>query len=70
MIVIKAVLVIAVLLWAALGLAGLIGARMRHVTGLSPSAQALTGRSLHSGAKTGITLKRECPWARSVGRLR
>ena len=46
LIVIKAVLVIAVLLWAALGLAGLIGARMRHVTGLSPSVQALTGNLL------------------------
>jgi small-conductance mechanosensitive channel len=46
LIVIKAVLVIAVLLWAALGLARLIGARMRHVTGLSPSVQALTSNLL------------------------
>jgi small-conductance mechanosensitive channel len=46
LIVIKAVLVIAVLLWAALGLAGLIGARIRQATGLSPSVQALTGNLL------------------------
>ena len=46
LIVIKAVLVIAVLLWAALGLARLIGARIRDVTGLSPSVQALTSNLL------------------------
>jgi len=46
LIVIKALLVIAVLLWAALGLARLIGARIRHVTGLSPSVQALTSNLL------------------------
>jgi small-conductance mechanosensitive channel len=37
----KAVLVIAVLLWGALGLARLIGARLEHVPGLSPSVQTL-----------------------------
>jgi small-conductance mechanosensitive channel len=46
LIVIKAVLVIAVLLWAALGLARLIGARLRDLTGLSPSVQALTSNLL------------------------
>ena len=39
--VVKAVLIIAVLLWAALALAGLIGARIQHLAGVSPSVQAL-----------------------------
>jgi small-conductance mechanosensitive channel len=46
LIVIKAALIIAVLLWAALGLARLIGARLRYLTGLSPSVQALTSNLL------------------------
>jgi small-conductance mechanosensitive channel len=37
----KAVLVIAVLLWGALALARLIGARLEHLSGLSPSVQTL-----------------------------
>lgn len=44
--VIKAALIIAVLLWAALGLARLIGARLRYLTGLSPSVQVLIGNLL------------------------
>jgi len=40
--VIKAALLIAILLWAALGLARLIGGRVERVAGLSPSIQALT----------------------------
>jgi small-conductance mechanosensitive channel len=39
---VKAVLLIAVLLWAALSLARLIGARVERLAGLSPSIQALT----------------------------
>jgi small-conductance mechanosensitive channel len=46
LIVIKAALIIAILLWAALGLARLIGARIRYLTGLSPSVQALTSNLL------------------------
>lgn len=38
----KAVLVIAILLWGALGLARLIGARIENFAGLSPSVQTLT----------------------------
>jgi small-conductance mechanosensitive channel len=38
---IKAVLLIALLLWAALALAKLIGARIEHLSGLSPSVQTL-----------------------------
>ncbi|HTT78520.1 MAG TPA: mechanosensitive ion channel domain-containing protein [Stellaceae bacterium] len=38
---IKAVLLIAILLWGALALARLIGARIQHLSGLSPSIQLL-----------------------------
>jgi small-conductance mechanosensitive channel len=40
---IKAAAVVAILLWAALGLARLIHARLQHFAGLSPSIQVLTG---------------------------
>ena len=40
---IKAALVVAILLWAALGLARLIRVRIQHVAGLSPSVQVLAG---------------------------
>ena len=43
LVVAKAVLIIALLLWAALALARLIGARMQRLDGLSPSMNALTG---------------------------
>jgi small-conductance mechanosensitive channel len=46
LIVIKAVLLIAVLLWAALGLARLLGGRVEQLAGLSPSMQALTSNLL------------------------
>ena len=46
LLVVKAVLVIGVLLWAALAAARLLGARIRNVTGLSPSVQALAGNLL------------------------
>lgn len=39
--VVKAVLIIAVLLWAALALARVIGARIQHLAGVSPSVQTL-----------------------------
>jgi small-conductance mechanosensitive channel len=39
--VVKAVLILAVLLWAALALANLIGVRIQHLTGVSPSVQIL-----------------------------
>lgn len=45
--VIKAALILAILLWIALGLARLIGARIHHLTGLSPSVQALTSNLLN-----------------------
>jgi small-conductance mechanosensitive channel len=38
---VKAILVIAILLWAALALARLIGTRIEHLAGLSPSVQTL-----------------------------
>jgi small-conductance mechanosensitive channel len=41
LLVVKAVLIIATLLWAALALARLIGARIDHLTGLTPSVQVL-----------------------------
>jgi small-conductance mechanosensitive channel len=40
--VVKAALLIAILMWAALGVARLIGARMERLAGISPSVQALT----------------------------
>lgn len=43
LLVIKAGLMIAILLWAALALARLISSRLRRVTALSPSVQVLTG---------------------------
>ena len=46
LLVVKAVLIIGVLLWAALVAARLLGARIRNVTGLSPSVQALAGNLL------------------------
>jgi small-conductance mechanosensitive channel len=42
LLVVKAVLLIAILLWAALALARLISGRIEHTTGLSPSIQTLT----------------------------
>ncbi|HEX2151421.1 MAG TPA: mechanosensitive ion channel domain-containing protein [Stellaceae bacterium] len=42
LLVVKAVLLIAILLWAALALARLITGRIEHTTGLSPSIQTLT----------------------------
>jgi small-conductance mechanosensitive channel len=39
--VVNAFLIIAVLLWAAVALTGLIGARIEHLTGVSPSVQTL-----------------------------
>jgi len=42
LLVIKAAIVVALLLWLASVLARVIGARLRHVTGLSPSVQVLT----------------------------
>src|SRR5207244_812151 len=41
LLVIKTVLVVALLLWGALALARLIGARLQRLAGLSPSVQAL-----------------------------
>jgi small-conductance mechanosensitive channel len=46
LIVIKAILLIAVLLWAALSLARLLGGRVEQLAGLSPSMQALTSNLL------------------------
>jgi small-conductance mechanosensitive channel len=46
LLVVKVVLTIGVLLWAALALARLLGARIHNVTGLSPSVQALAGNLL------------------------
>src|SRR5205814_6283551 len=46
LLVVKAVLIIAILLWVALALARLIGARLQHLAGLSPSIQALAGNLL------------------------
>jgi len=46
LLVVKVVLTIGVLLWAALALARLLGARISNVTGLSPSVQALAGNLL------------------------
>jgi small-conductance mechanosensitive channel len=46
LLVVKAVLVIGVLLWTALAVARLLGARIQYLTGLSPSVQALTGNLL------------------------
>jgi small-conductance mechanosensitive channel len=46
LLVVKAVLIIGVLLWTALALARLLGTRIRNVTGLSPSVQALAGNLL------------------------
>jgi small-conductance mechanosensitive channel len=43
LLVLKAALVVAVLLWAAFGLARLSSARLQRVAGLSPSVQILTG---------------------------
>jgi small-conductance mechanosensitive channel len=43
LLIIKAGLMISILLWAALGLARLISARIHRVTALSPSVQVLTG---------------------------
>jgi small-conductance mechanosensitive channel len=43
LLVIKALLIIALLLWGALALARLVNSRVRHLTGLSPSVQALAG---------------------------
>ena len=43
---VKAVLIVGVLLWAAQALARLLGARIRSVTGLSPSIQVLVGNLL------------------------
>ena len=42
----KAVLIVALLLWVALGIARLIGARLQRLAGLSPSVQALAGNLL------------------------
>jgi small-conductance mechanosensitive channel len=46
LLVVKAVLIIAILLWIALALARLIGARLEHLAGLSPSIQALASNLL------------------------
>jgi small-conductance mechanosensitive channel len=46
LLVVKAVLIIAILLWAALAIARLISARLRNLAGLSPSIQALAGNLL------------------------
>jgi small-conductance mechanosensitive channel len=46
LLVIKAVLIVAILLWAALAIARLIGARLQRVSGLNPSVQTLVGNLL------------------------